>query len=496
MSNNNLNEEDFINIVKITIESIDKYICSYQYSDLIQGITNIIFLSESNYNFFNLTLDNYQDIYNLDINLNNTIIYIRYDNQYILNNSIQVLKICFCNVLNYFEHIKNPSKIYTNQYVRTNIYNTYNFIISKYKKLRISLDNFNNTEKNIQNIKILHDEIKDIINLKFNDYIFDLFVFLYTDLYIYDFEIIPYYEKNLKTMLKIPYIVYNTDVNFVTETKSNFLFDDDYINFFGENTDLTNNDTQDISLNVSECSNYQMYTLFDKNINNLKNQTNFTLYIGEYYCRFSESNVNNDIFDIKIADLLNQLDLIISTDLGKDSYIPTVIQYSQISLENLEKIKCLYIAQLNQLKKLIVDVEMIYTLVKNNPNGIYDLNTNEIIKNVIDLNFTSLKSSNIEIKNLVNITNENEFILVKNIGENPKYFATNKILKLKELENYFTIEISENFFELRIISYQDKIDKIQEKEHESYKSLESIILYIQTMVKNIDDLMIEINKSC
>jgi len=117
------------------------------------------------------------------------------------------------------------------------------------------------------------------------------------------------------------------------------------------------------------------YTLFDSDRISVVNQTEFVLYLGNDYIRFTEYDLTTDVFYTKFTSFIMRLYSIINTDFkqyqaSKDMLCNNVFNRAKLTL--FQRIYCEYLAMIDIME---TDIENIQGLASNNENIGMSVNT-------------------------------------------------------------------------------------------------------------------------
>lgn len=486
---------DIKGIVNEIIKYSNEYLCYYDNTKLLSVISYIIYLSESESNFIPFTNIERKSNYHIKFVAGNNDFDIDINNEYYSNNQIQNLVTLMNNSLIYLNCVKNSDNDYSSKHIYYLINKGYTFIKTKFNNFRDSLYYFKTTNRTINDLKVLHNSLVEIINLKESHELLKIFDFLCSRLNIYDFNKKKFLEKTLLYSFDVPILCYDSVIIEYTDTSftnKNLIFTQEYIDFFQSDNTVnnytinTNNFNEEII--VKDC-----YDLFSNEKNHFHDKTNFMIKIGEYYTRFSEFDISSNLFNIKLNDIIQELDKFYNNDFEHiEIYDIDVEILLEEKMEEFNTLRKIFLRQLEQMHLLRIDAEMLFALTKNNINGVFDSANNTKISMMIDKHWKSLNDMHKDLMKNSSILGDIIYLYYKDSMNISRYFASLRVMTTENEGNQkLTINISSYVLILEIVNEIETLEDIINKETLFFEMIDNIIGIMQTNMKNIDDVIIK-----
>jgi len=425
MNNNQsvIEHNDIIGITEHIVSLLELYINSQQYENLEKAFTFLEHFENSNYNFMNVNSINHDKenfIYTFKIN-NAYYQFYQCDPNNLLISTRALMNIVK-NSIEFIKSVKNINSNYSFNYLQELISSNFNRIINKYINLHKFLKIIERKPLCLNDVILFFNNIKHVFNDKFE--ILETFLCVDNVMYMYHFDLENNFTKSCIAKLPIPQLRINENTNYHVTNNSTILshstiFTPEYSSFFNNSEHIPDN-LPDISDNTCEhiinessndtyahvgttkhsltVDNYNKtvlpthekhiikshdyyktlegfkkvtFGLFDSDSIIVINHTNFILYFGNEYIRFSEYELSTDIFYEKLASLTSTLYCTINIDFKqyqvyKDMLCNNI--FDQVKLSLFQKIYYEYLSIIdileNDLENILVTVTTNATILK------------------------------------------------------------------------------------------------------------------------------------
>jgi hypothetical protein len=271
--------------------------------DLINAFQYIEHLENSDYNFINVNsfIENDEnDMYAFNINK----IYFEFRLYNMENVLILAKKLnnTMCNIQLYLGDIENVYNNYDFIYIQEIISDNYKSIILKYNLIYNVLKCI---DIDMVNLVKTFNEIVKIFNKKIM--LIKMFPCVDNIIYIYKYNIDNNFSKTLVNKIYIPQIEIVKTWKENIEKPKKTIFTSAYNAFFDEHVNCLPSKRINID---NHCSDHK-YELFDSNIINDIDYTDYIIHLGKDYIRFSEYDITTDIFYSRLSSVISKLYAII-----------------------------------------------------------------------------------------------------------------------------------------------------------------------------------------